>query len=136
MVLRRKSRVLVCGDRHWTNREAIRRVLQGLIERGYDDLIHGGAKGVDTLAGEVWKYDLKQSEPWVFKAEWSLYGRAAGPIRNQRMLDEGKPDLVVAFHNDLPKSKGTKDMVKRAQKADVPVLLYNEQLAADLVWEM
>ena len=52
------------------------------------------------------------------------------------MLDEGKPDLVIAFHNDLPKSKGTKDMVKRAQKADVPVLLYNEQLAADLVWEM
>lgn len=46
-------------------------------------------------------------------------GKAAGPIRNQRMLDEGKPDLVVAF----PGGRGTADMVRRAKAAGVPVRL-------------
>lgn len=40
-----------------------------------------------------------------------------GPLRNQRMLEEGKPDLVVAF----PGGGGTKDMVRRAAKAGVPI---------------
>ena len=43
--------------------------------------------------------------------------RLAPPLRNQRMLDEGKPDLVVAF----PGGGGTKDMVRRAVKAGVPI---------------
>jgi hypothetical protein len=45
------------------------------------------------------------------------HGRAARPIRNQRMLDEGKPDLVVAF----PGGRGTTDMIRRAERAGVPV---------------
>ena len=43
--------------------------------------------------------------------------KKAGPLRNQRMLDEGKPDLVVAF----PGGGGTKDMVRRSVKAGVPI---------------
>ena len=42
-------------------------------------------------------------------------GKKAGPLRNQRMLDEGKPDLVVAF----PGGGGTKDTVRRAVQAGV-----------------
>lgn len=51
-------------------------------------------------------------------AKWKQYGKAAGTIRNQQMLDE-HPDIevVYAFHDDLPKSKGTKDMCQRADKA-------------------
>ncbi|MEM9912925.1 MAG: hypothetical protein AAF922_19365 [Pseudomonadota bacterium] len=45
-------------------------------------------------------------------------GRAAGPIRNKEMLDEGCPDLVVAF----PGGRGTANMVKQAQAAGVEVL--------------
>jgi hypothetical protein len=45
-----------------------------------------------------------------FPANWKVYGRAAGPIRNMKMLLEGKPDLVVAF----PGGIGTADMVKKA----------------------
>jgi hypothetical protein len=55
-----------------------------------------------------------------FPADWEQYGRAAGPIRNQQML-EAKPDRVFAFHEDLEHSKGTGDMVRRARKAGVPV---------------
>ena len=49
-----------------------------------------------------------------FPAEWDKYGKAAGVLRNQQMLDDGHPDLVVYFHKDLENSKGTKDMVTRA----------------------
>ena len=57
-------------------------------------------------------------EPYeIPPGEWDEIGKKAGPLRNQRMLDEGKPDLVVAF----PGSGGTKDMVRRAVKAGVSV---------------
>lgn len=42
------------------------------------------------------------------------------------MLDEGKPDYVLAFHNDIFNSKGTKDMLNRAKKAGVPCTLVTE----------
>jgi hypothetical protein len=52
-------------------------------------------------------------------ADWTTYGRAAGPIRNQRMLNEYHPNLVLAFPD--PESRGTWDMVRRAEKANVEV---------------
>ncbi|HVM95122.1 MAG TPA: hypothetical protein VMT89_01980, partial [Candidatus Acidoferrales bacterium] len=52
-----------------------------------------------------------------FMADWRRNGRAAGPIRNQQMLTEGKPDLVVAF----PGGRGTRDMVNKAKAANVAV---------------
>ena len=57
-----------------------------------------------------------------FPAQWDKYGKSAGVIRNQQMLDEGKPDTVVYFHDNIERSKGTKDMVSRAKKAGLPVL--------------
>ncbi len=51
-------------------------------------------------------------------AEWSKYGRRAGPIRNKQMLDVGKPHLVVAF----PGGAGTANMVKQAKAAGVPII--------------
>ncbi len=57
-------------------------------------------------------------EPYeVRQGEWDEIGKKAVPLRNQRMLDEGNPDLVVAF----PGGGGTKDMVRRAVKARVPI---------------
>ena len=55
-----------------------------------------------------------------FPAEWQRYGRSAGYRRNQRMLDERKPDLVVAF----PGGRGTENMVKisRQQGFDVNII--------------
>jgi hypothetical protein len=50
----------------------------------------------------------------VYEADWISLGRKAGPIRNQRMLEEGKPDLVMAF----PGGRGTADMVRRGKEAE------------------
>ena len=115
------SVVLVCGDRNWTNKDKIREVI---IKHTPSLIIHGGCRGADTLAGEVAKelgIPVK-----VFPAEWDKYGKAAGPIRNQKMLDEGKPDLVIAFHNNIENSRGTKDMLYRAAKHAIPTILYTE----------
>ena len=58
-------------------------------------VIVGGARGADTMAAE---WATARSIPClIYMADWSGLGPKAGPIRNQRMLDEGKPDLVIAF---------------------------------------
>ena len=112
------ERVLVCGDREWTEKALIHRYLAYMH---VEAIIEGEAKGADTLAKEVANELGIEVRP--FPARWSQYGRAAGPIRNQQMLDEGKPTLVLAFHNDIHNSKGTKDMIVRANKATIPVWL-------------
>lgn len=110
-------RVLVCGDRHWDQPMVI---LERLGKLPPDTVvIHGACRGADRFAGEV--ADALGFEVEEYPAEWDLYGRAAGPIRNRQMLEEGKPDLVLAFHADIGHSRGTKDMVAVAVKAEVPV---------------
>ena len=78
-------------------------------------LVHGAAHGADTLAGEWAK--IRGVPVEVYPAEWTTFGRAAGPIRNKRMLVQGKPDSVVAFPGGL----GTAGMVRLATQAGVPV---------------
>lgn len=82
-------------------------------------IISGGASGVDSAAIDfaICNYCPFQEYP-VALADWQKYGKAAGPRRNQRMLDEGKPDLVLAF----PGGAGTADMVRRARQANVTVI--------------
>ena len=78
-------------------------------------MIDGDQRGADRMAGR-WAR-LRGIENLIFTADWAKRGKGAGPIRNQRMLDEGRPDLVVAFLG----GKGTTDMVRRAERAGVAV---------------
>jgi hypothetical protein len=113
-------RVLVCGGRDYNDGDKVFKTLKdiwfkckpmsGMV------IIHGGAKGADSLAGQFAnKAGINNTE---FKADWKQYGLKAGYIRNKTMLDEGKPHLVVAF----PGGKGTAMMVKLATDAGVEVL--------------
>lgn len=87
------------------------------------EIISGCATGADSVAID-WAV-VNWCQLHEFPAEWEKYGKKAGYIRNQQMLDEGKPDIVLAFHNDLENSRGTKDMIARAQKAGIPVQVYS-----------
>lgn len=109
-------RILVCGGRDF-NDAAI--VFAALDEHAAsaECICHGGAPGADSLAGE-WAQN-RGIECRVFHADWERHGRAAGPIRNQQMLTEFAPTLVVAF----PGGRGTNDMIFKAARADVPVRL-------------
>lgn len=78
-------------------------------------IIHGGATGADEMANLY--AGRRGIQRIIFPANWSI-GKKAGPIRNQLMLDVGKPNLVVAF----PGGTGTADMVRRSRKAGVEVI--------------
>lgn len=122
MTTKQRQRYLICGSRNWTDRESIREYIEQLPNDSI--IITGGCRGVDKIAEHEAK--RKGLEVIVFMADWKKYGRSAGPIRNERMLVEGKPNCVVAFHNDFEKSKGTLDMITRTVKADkIPIEIYN-----------
>lgn len=143
-------KILVCGGRgfgnipSWCNRhnfEYDRQSRRAQTERALlaDTLnaldpkpsliIHGAATGADAHAAK-WAKDAGIPDR-PFKANWYPNGfgkldKSAGPIRNQQMLDDGKPDLVVAF----PGGVGTADMVRRARIAEVKVLEITNAAAA------
>lgn len=107
-------RVLFCGSRTWDDEL---KITQAFVRYHPEVVIHGDAQGADRLAGAEARRRGIPIE--AYPADWEKHGRAAGPIRNQQMLDEGKPDLVVAFH--LYNSRGTADMIRRARSAGIPV---------------
>lgn len=111
-----RKRVLVCGGRHFDNLYAVRTALGELDgEQAIGLIINGGATGADECA-RIWAKETGIPCE-TFPASWMQDGRAAGPKRNQRMIDQGKPDAVVAF----PGGRGTADMVRRARVAHIPV---------------
>src|SRR5215469_3620742 len=115
-------RILVCGDRNWTDPFPMMAKFQQLFNHAAPreiTIIHGAARGADQMAHALAR-DLGLAV-MPFPADWVRYGRAAGPVRNRQMLLEGRPDLVLAFHNNLSESRGTADMVRRARKAGIPV---------------
>src|SRR3990167_858552 len=110
--------ILCCGDRNWNNALVIRNALLDYIRNDKDlTIIHGNANGADRMCAFVaLELGLNQSNIKSFPANWNKFGKSAGPIRNKQMLDEGKPDLVLAFHNFIANSKGTKNMLEQAKK--------------------
>ena len=88
-----------------------------LARRGpFAVVVHGAAAGADSLGGD-WA-TARGIPVQVFPADWDTLGRKAGPIRNQQMLDDGKPDLVVAF----PGGRGTAHMMRISREAGVEVI--------------
>lgn len=111
-------RVLVCGGRDFNDTLRVWSVLDHYQREagGFAVLIHGAARGADTLAGE---WAAARNVPVLaFPADWNAHGRSAGHIRNAQMIGEGKPSLVIAF----PGGRGTADMMRQARSVWVPVL--------------
>ncbi|GAB6842405.1 putative Rossmann-fold nucleotide-binding protein [Methylorubrum rhodinum] len=119
-------RVLVCGGRdldaadvwNWLERFGHQDAAEAL---GWPSLprittvIHGGARGADEGAAQ-WA-ESEGLRVLSFPADWKKHGKSAGPIRNARMLREGKPVVVLAF----PGGRGTADMIRQAEAAGIPV---------------
>jgi hypothetical protein len=118
-------RVLVCGGREfgykyvngvrYVDYEQLKVMYDVLDEINITTLITGRARGADRFS-EIYARRLGV-DIFAFPADWNKHGRSAGPIRNQQMLNEGKPDLVIAF----PGGTGTSHMCKIAEKAGVEV---------------
>lgn len=123
-------KILVCGGRDYKDRAKVYSTLEEIHTlTPITKVIDGGAKGADQFA-----YDWSTSKGkdfwdkglcWhiSYPAEWDIYGKKAGPIRNKQMLEEGKPDMVIAF----PGGKGTAHMVKIAKEANIPVKIIEDK---------
>lgn len=109
-------RLLVCGGRNYDDSKSLFATLDAyhaISPVGL--LINGGADGADALASN-WAYTRNIPRKF-FYPDWQKFGPSAGPKRNAKMLEEGKPDFVIAF----PGGRGTADMVNKAKLAGVPV---------------
>src|SRR4029078_11243245 len=60
-------------------------------------IVSGGASGVDRMA-EKYSREILNKEPIIFKANWKLYGKKAGPIRNKEIVN--KSDYIIAFQKN------------------------------------
>jgi hypothetical protein len=109
-------RVLVCGGRDFEDQCFTDWALDAIhARRPISLVIEGGARGGDRCARN---WAISRGIPYqTYEADWKRYRHRAGPIRNQQMLDEGKPDLTVA----LPGGKGTTDMVLKSRAGGVLV---------------
>lgn len=117
-------RILITGSRNWTDKKKVLYALVDQVMYKKEDVvfIHGGCPtGADAIAGE-W-IDVMGVKTEVYPADWDKHGRAAGPIRNQQMVDLGA-DVCLAF--PLGESRGTRHCMKAAEKAGIKVINYGD----------
>lgn len=109
------KRILITGGRDFLDRKFIHEVLDYVFQkRLIDVLIHGDARGVDTLA-KNWAKN-RGVQVIGYPANWTKYGDLAGPARNSFMLEDSRPDAAIIF----PGGNGTADMTKKIQQATLP----------------
>lgn len=116
-------RVLVTGSRDWFILAPMLEVMLDLERLRVSDgrrivLVHGGASGADSMAAGIaaeygWGVE-------THRAEWGVYGAAAGPIRNGEMVSAGADECIAFLRHDRP-NRGTLDCVRRARAAGIPV---------------
>lgn len=108
-------RVLVTGGRDYADRETVFRELAALDTGDVSiTIVHGAARGADTLADQAAAKLGFTREP--HPANWARLGKTAGFVRNEAMADRGA-DLCIAF----PGGNGTRDMVARCGRHGIPV---------------
>lgn len=117
-------KVLVTGSRDWPWAER-KIITDALQDANISILIHGDARGADSVA--KWWARAHGVEDRPYPAKWADYGKAAGLIRNQEMLDkEHLPDEPIERVLAFPRleSIGTYDMIERATKAGIRVTTF------------
>ncbi len=116
-------KILVTGDREWDDYQTVLSELEK-FSAPETVLIHGACRGADIICAEIATalgFVVK-----AFPADWEKFGKGAGPIRNQQMITENHllpDDLCLAFHNNIENSRGTRDMLSRAEKAGIKTKL-------------
>lgn len=111
-------KVIVTGSREWRDRAAVDSNLDALNPA--EVIVGDCPTGADTHAYDWAVLELREVR--VFEADWAHEGRAAGPLRNQRMVDAHKDaDLGIAFLLKDKPNKGTLDCVRRMRAAGIEV---------------
>ena len=115
-------KIVFTGDRNWNNLERVRQVFATLSRDAV--IIVGDCRGADYLVNQVAKEYNHVVK--VYKAYWDKYGDSAGPIRNKKMIDDETPNIIIAFHNDITNSKGTKNTLNEGKLQSIPCYLVTD----------
>lgn len=99
------------------------------LERALDalqpsEMGEGGAKGMDAASREWALTNIRKIPCRQYEANWALHGKLAGHIRNGHMLDQFKPDYVLAG----PGGAGTANCVASAKQRGIPVVTIEQVL--------
>jgi|TARA_R100000501_G_C2627398_1_gene121346 hypothetical protein len=113
-----RFKVAVVGSRHFTDYNKLSSTIQEILSH-YDfehpqhlkvEFVSGGASGADQLC-ETYARNNGCSIK-IFHANWSLYGKKAGPLRNQEIVNYA--DIIIAFWDG--RSRGTKSTLTIAKQ--------------------
>lgn len=114
----RVMKIIIAGAMSWKERRSIREELEPLSRDTI--VIFGDAPGADALGGEVAKELGFPVKPMAKNAEdYRQYKKGAWKGLNERMIARG-PELILAFHPAVEKSRGTKHLLKLAHEAGIP----------------
>jgi hypothetical protein len=117
--------VLVTGDRYWKDYQFILNVIRDWHDGlGIRLLVHGACWGADNLCDRAATEIGIPTDP--NPAPWESMGLQAGPWRNRNMI-HAWPEIetVLAFHDHIKTSTGTKDMIKVALNLGKQVVLHS-----------
>jgi len=115
-------RVLVCAGRYFADAYIIRKVLDNFHkQQPVQVLIHGGNQFLGS-AFEDWARDV-DAHVVRYPANWHLHGKLAERRRNQFMLQDSRPDVLIAF----PGGEETTQLVIMANQAGIEVLISEQQ---------
>lgn len=112
-------KVIIAGSRDIIDYELVVKGIKDSCFRITEVVSGGYYRGADAL-GERWARENCLGIA-LFSAEWDVHGRAAGPIRNEKMAKYA--DALIAFHHN--NSRGTADMIRRAYKYKLKVYVVN-----------
>ena len=111
-------RIIIAGSSTWENSSSIRAVLESYPDS--TTVVHGDSPGADEIGGQVAEDLGMKVEPMSkIQDDYRRYRRGAWKALNERMIEKGA-DLILAFHPDIEKSRGTKHLLKLADSAGIP----------------
>lgn len=134
-------RILVTGSRSWTDTAKIAAAILDVITQAQPEdlaLIHGACPmGADALADRWWQGTIGPDSIVRYKADWDGLGRRAGIERNRVMVNDGEPDVVLAFvmpcrqqgckkGAGVHASHGTDHCISYARSKHIPVIVYRD----------
>lgn len=112
-------KIIIAGSRVFSDYEKMKRLVVSFVSEFEDgiEIVSGGCRGADKLGERLAKefgWNVKQ-----FLADWVLYGKAAGCIRNRQMAKYA--DICLLFAVEGAENRGTKNMLREARKAGCKV---------------
>lgn len=116
-------KVAIVGSRDYVHLDNVVEVVNKLLPSWV--VITGGARGVDQAAERAAR--ARGMKVCIFLPDWEQYGKAAGPIRNRKMVDAA--DMIIAFWTGS--SPGTESTLKYA-KGRKPFKIYEDKPLAEI----